>query len=103
MPDRGFSMAYFNDRRCRSFAELRSTIVKAHDLALRDAEIERAAAAVERWLLAELEKTGRQRSSRRQPHYNILYRHPQWADCRVTLACPPSRVRSCPVKATRQP
>jgi hypothetical protein len=56
MPDRGFALVYFNDDRWRSFAELHSTIVKARDLALRDAEIKHAAAAVERWLLAELEK-----------------------------------------------
>jgi hypothetical protein len=52
MPDRRFAMVYFNDHRCGSFVELRSTIVKARD----DAERERAAAAVERWLLAELEQ-----------------------------------------------
>jgi hypothetical protein len=43
------------DHRCRSFAELRSIMVNARALALRDTEKERAGAAVERWLLAELE------------------------------------------------
>ena len=55
MPHWRFALVYFNDHRCRSFAELRSIIVNARALALRDAERERAAAAVERWLLAELE------------------------------------------------
>jgi hypothetical protein len=55
MPHRRFALVYFNDQRCRSFAELRSIIVNARALALRDAERERAAAAVERWPLAELE------------------------------------------------
>ena len=56
MPHRRFPLIYFNDHRCRSFAELRSVIVKARGLALHDAEIERAAVGVERWLLAELER-----------------------------------------------
>ena len=37
-----------------SFAELRSTIIEARALALGEVERERAAAAVERWLLAAL-------------------------------------------------
>src|SRR5260370_41386126 len=53
MPHRRFALVYFNDHRCRSFAELRSIIVNARALALRDAERERAAAAVGRWLPAE--------------------------------------------------
>ena len=56
MPHRRFPLIYFNDHRCRSFAELRSVIVKARGLALHDAQIERAAVGVERWLLAELER-----------------------------------------------
>ena len=48
MPDQRLALVYFNDHRCGSFTELLSTIVKARDLALRDAERERAAAAVER-------------------------------------------------------
>jgi hypothetical protein len=75
MPDRRFAMVYFNDHRCRSLAELRSTIVKARDLALRDAERDRAAAAVERWLLAELEKDLAAREAA--------------GDYRVTLSCAP--------------
>ncbi len=55
MPRRTFGLIYFNDHRCGSFAELRSVILKARALALGDAERERAAAAVERWLLATLE------------------------------------------------
>ena len=56
MPRRGFGLVYFNDHRCRSVAELRSVIVKARALALGEAERERAASAVKRWLLAELER-----------------------------------------------
>ena len=56
MPHRSFALVYFNDHRCRSFAELRSVIVKARGLALHEPERERAAAAVERWLLTELER-----------------------------------------------
>jgi hypothetical protein len=55
MPRRRFALVYFNDHRCRSFAELRSIIVNARALALREADRDRAAAAAERWLLAELE------------------------------------------------
>jgi hypothetical protein len=59
LPHRRFhrrgGLVYFNDR-CRSFAELRSVIVRARTLALQNAERECAAAAVERWLLAELER-----------------------------------------------
>jgi hypothetical protein len=52
----GRRLVYFNDHRCRSIAELRSVIVKARALALQEPERERAAAAVERWLLAEVER-----------------------------------------------
>ena len=48
-------LVYFNDR-CRSYAELRSAIIEARTLALRDAETGRAVVAVERWLMAELER-----------------------------------------------
>jgi hypothetical protein len=54
-PHRRGGLVYFNDR-CRSFAELRSVIVEARALALGEAERERDAAAVERWLLAEVER-----------------------------------------------
>jgi hypothetical protein len=53
---RTFGLVYFNDRRCHSFAELRSVITKARVLALGEAERERAAAAVERWLLAAMDE-----------------------------------------------
>jgi hypothetical protein len=39
-----------------SIAELRSVIVKARALALQEPERERSAAAVERWLLAEVDR-----------------------------------------------
>lgn len=61
MPRRSFSLVYFNDRRCRDFAELRSVIVQARALASGEAERERAAAAVGRWLLAAVD---RERSAR---------------------------------------
>jgi len=54
-PYRRGGLVYFNDR-CRSYAELRSAIIEARTLALRDAETGRAAVAVERWLMAELER-----------------------------------------------
>lgn len=56
MPRRGFGLVYFNDHRCRNVAELRSVIVKARTLALGEAARQREAAAVERWLLAELDR-----------------------------------------------
>jgi hypothetical protein len=55
LPHRKGGLVYFNDR-CGSFTELRSVIVKARALALRDAERVGAAAAAERWLLAEVER-----------------------------------------------
>lgn len=54
-PHRRGGLVYFNDH-CRSFAELRSVIVEARTLAVSDIEIQRAAAAVERWLLTEVER-----------------------------------------------
>jgi hypothetical protein len=56
MPRPGLSLVYFNDRCCRSVAELRSIILKARRLADDDAERERAEAAVKAWLLAQIEK-----------------------------------------------
>jgi hypothetical protein len=61
MPRRGIALVYFNDRLCSSVAELRRVIVKARALALGEAEREREAAAVERWLLAEV---ARERAAR---------------------------------------
>jgi hypothetical protein len=54
-PYRKGGLVYFNDR-CRNYAELRSAIIEARSLALGDAKTERAAAAVERWLIAEIER-----------------------------------------------
>jgi hypothetical protein len=54
-PYRRGGLVYFNDR-CRSFAELRSVIVEARTLALGETKRRHDAAAVERWLLAELER-----------------------------------------------
>ena len=56
MPRPGLPLVYFNDTRCGSLAELRSVILKARRLAYDDAARARAAAAVETWLLAQLEK-----------------------------------------------
>ncbi|MGC2200935.1 MAG: hypothetical protein WA633_12425 [Stellaceae bacterium] len=55
LPHRRGGLVYFNDR-CRNFAELRSVIIEARALAVRDSETIPAAAAVERWLLAEVER-----------------------------------------------
>ena len=54
MPRPGLPLVHFNDTRCGSVAELRSVIRKARRLAHDDAERERAAAAVKRWLLAQI-------------------------------------------------
>jgi hypothetical protein len=54
MPRRGTALVYFNDHHCGSVAELRRVIVKARALALGEAQRRREAAAVGRWLLAEL-------------------------------------------------
>jgi len=56
MPHRSDSLVYFNDSRCRHFADLRSVIIKARGLALEEGERERSAEAVKRWLLAEVQK-----------------------------------------------
>ena len=52
MPRPGLPLVHFNDTRCGSVAELRSVIVRACRLARDDAERERAAAAVQTWLLS---------------------------------------------------
>lgn len=54
MPGRQLGLIYFNDHRCRSFANLRSVILEARVLALRVPEIEQAARVAERWLSAEI-------------------------------------------------
>jgi hypothetical protein len=60
IPNRQFPPVYFNDRHCSSVAKLRSVIVKARCLALREAELsqerERTAAVLERRLLAEVKE-----------------------------------------------
>jgi hypothetical protein len=55
LPRRQIGHIGFNDRLCRSVAELRSVILKAHAAALDDAEHERAAEAFKDRLLAELD------------------------------------------------
>lgn len=68
-PNGRFPPVYFNDWVCSDVAELRSLIVKARALALREAEErperERAAEVVKRWLLAEVERelAGRAKAS----------------------------------------
>lgn len=56
MPRPGLPLVHFNDTRCGSVAELRSVILKARRLAHDEAERARAAAAVESWLHAQIEK-----------------------------------------------
>jgi hypothetical protein len=56
LPSRQSGLINFNDRLCASVAELRSVIIKARALALEDAEVALAAAAMERKLLAEVER-----------------------------------------------
>src|SRR6266446_4283783 len=79
MPRRTFALVYFNDLRCASFGELRSVIIKARALALGEAERERAAAAVERWLLLALdeERTVRMASGDDHPAYILNTRAPR--------------------------
>ena len=73
LPHRRGGLVYFNDR-CRTFAELRSVIVEARSLALRDSETVRATAAVERWLLAELEREAAMAAARDNRVTYILVR-----------------------------
>jgi hypothetical protein len=54
MPRPGLPLVRFNDMWCSSAGKLRSVILEARRLAHDDAERERAAAAVERWLLAQI-------------------------------------------------
>ena len=56
LPPRRRGLVYFNDCHCSGTPELQSIIVKARALALGEAEHQRAAAGVERWLLGELER-----------------------------------------------
>jgi hypothetical protein len=56
MPRPGLPLVHFNDASCGSISELRSIILKARLLADDVAERERAAAAAENWLLAQIEK-----------------------------------------------
>jgi hypothetical protein len=56
LPRRQIGLIAFNDRLCRSAAELRSVILKALAVALENAEHERVAAAFEDRLLAELDR-----------------------------------------------
>src|SRR5215467_4902210 len=56
LPGRQIGLIAFNDRLCRSAAELRSVILKARAIALENAKHERAAAAFKCQLLAELDR-----------------------------------------------
>ena len=55
LPRRQIGLIAFNDRACRSAAELRSVIVKARAVAIENEKHERAAAAFQQRLLAELD------------------------------------------------
>ena len=56
LPRRQIGLIAFNDRACRSAAELRSVIVKARAVAIENEKHERAAAAFKKRLLAELDR-----------------------------------------------
>jgi hypothetical protein len=56
LPQRQIGLIAFNDRLSRNAAELRSVILKARAIALKDAKHERAAAAFKEQLLAELDR-----------------------------------------------
>ena len=75
-PHRTGGLVYFNER-CRSFAELRSVIVEARAIALGETDRQRAAAAVERWLLAEVERErGTEAPAGERATYNLSPRSP---------------------------
>jgi hypothetical protein len=77
LPHQRGGRVYFNDR-CQSFVELRSLIVEARALALGEAERERGGAAVEHWLLAELERerAARATAANEQATYILSSRSP---------------------------
>jgi hypothetical protein len=79
-------------RRCRSIAELRSVLVKARALALQEPERERSAAAVERWLLAEVDRKRAARGSRRR-HPPDLHPTSYLRACRQSSRCRRSATR----------
>ena len=56
LPRRQIGLIAFNDRLCRSAAELRSVILKARAMALENVNHERAAATFKNRLLAELDR-----------------------------------------------
>jgi hypothetical protein len=56
LPRRQIGLTAFNDRLCRSAAELRSVILRARAVVLENARHERAAAVFKNRLLAELER-----------------------------------------------
>jgi hypothetical protein len=56
MPRPGLPLVHFNDSCCGSVAELRSIILKARRLVDDHAEQDRASAAVNTWLLAQIDK-----------------------------------------------
>ena len=56
LPQRQIGLIAFNDRLCRSAAELRSVIRRARAVALENAKHERAATAFKNRLIAELDR-----------------------------------------------
>lgn len=76
VPQRG--LVHFNDYRCRSVAELRLVIAKARSFAYENVGRDRAATAVKRWLLAELEKERAERTAAgdNRPTYVLCPRAP---------------------------
>jgi hypothetical protein len=55
LPRRQMGLIEFNDRHCRSIAQLRAVILKARLFAFESIELERAAEAVKRSLMVEVE------------------------------------------------
>jgi hypothetical protein len=64
LPRRQMELIAFNDRLCRSAAELRSIILKARAIALENAKHERAAAAFKSRLVAGLDRDRAVRKAR---------------------------------------
>jgi hypothetical protein len=78
LPGRRIDLVKFNDRHCRSIAQLRAVILKGRSLASECIERDRAAEAVKRWLMVEveLERQARARAGDHRETYILCPRAP---------------------------
>jgi hypothetical protein len=86
LPERRVGLVIFNDQHCCSIAELRTLILKARAIAIRNDEHERAAAALERRLLREIEEERAAQSAAGDDHSDApvsgnRLRRPRSRDC----------------------